>query len=122
MLCIKKMTRVATFFGTHPEIVKLSMHVEEMDKKSRNDLLIHTNQHCDYEMDAVFMEEPYLRVPDFRIDVRSANQATQVGGIVSELGRAFGRISPYIVAVLCDTNSTLAGSIAAEKPESGWRI
>jgi UDP-N-acetylglucosamine 2-epimerase (non-hydrolysing) len=109
------MTRVATVFGTRPEIIKLSMYIEEMDKKSRDHFLIHTNQHYDYEMDAVFMEELDLRAPNFRLDVKSANQATQMGGMISELGRIFGRISPEVVTVLGDTNSTLAGAIAAKK-------
>ncbi|MFW9944008.1 MAG: non-hydrolyzing UDP-N-acetylglucosamine 2-epimerase [Candidatus Sifarchaeia archaeon] len=104
-----------TVFGTRPEIIKLSSFIEEMDRRITNHFLVHTNQHYDYEMDAIFMDDLELRKPDVRLSVRSRNQVTQLGEMVAQLGSVLRKLNPDVVTVLGDTNSTVAGSIAGLK-------
>ena len=106
---------VATVFGTRPEIVKLCMFIEEMDRRFNNHVLIHTDQHYDYEMDRVFMDDLGVRAPDCRLSRSSESQTEQLGTMISQLGRAYDRVRPDAVVVLGDTNSTLAGALTAKK-------
>ena len=111
---------IVTVFGTRPEIVKLCMFIEEMDRRIDNHILVHTDQHYDYEMDEVFMKELGVRAPDHRLSHRHDNQAEQLGAMISQLGRVLDDVRPDGVVVLGDTNSTLAGALAAKK--SGIRL
>jgi UDP-N-acetylglucosamine 2-epimerase len=109
---------VATVFGTRPEIIKLSTYIEEMDGSNSEHFLVHTNQHYDYDMDEVFMEDLHLRRPDFRLATRQTTQARQFGHMIMDLSGVFEKIRPDIVVVLGDTDSTAAGAFAAKKSDA----
>lgn len=106
---------VVTVFGTRPELVKLCMVIEEMDRRFDNHVIVHTDQHYDYDMDQLFMEELKIRKPDYRLSHKSENQAEQLGKMISQLSNVYGEVKPSLVIVLGDTNSTLAGGLAAKK-------
>lgn len=106
---------MATVFGTRPEIIKLSSFIDEADRRVKRHFMIHTNQHYDYEMDKVFFEDLDLRQPDFRLIARPGDQVVQLGEMISQLGTIFNEIEPDTVVVLGDTNSTVAGAVAAKK-------
>lgn len=106
---------VVTVFGTRPELVKLCMVIEEMDKRFVNHVIVHTDQHYDYDMDQLFMKELEMRAPDYRLSHRSESQTEQLGEMISQLGHVYDEIKPDAVVVLGDTNSTLAGALAAKK-------
>ena len=106
---------IVTIFGTRPEIVKLCMFIEEMDGRFDNHALLHTDQHYDYEMDEIFMKELNVRVPDHRLSLSSVDQIVQLGEMISQIGQILGELKPEAVVVLGDTNSTLAGALAAKK-------
>ncbi|UCE92296.1 MAG: UDP-N-acetylglucosamine 2-epimerase (non-hydrolyzing) [Methanobacteriota archaeon] len=106
---------VVTVFGTRPELVKLCMVIEEMDRRFDNHVIVHTDQHYDYDMDQLFMEELEIRAPDHRLSQRSENPVEQLGAMISQLSHVYGEVKPDVVVVLGDTNSTLAGALAAKK-------
>lgn len=106
---------IATVFGTRPEIIKLSMLIEELDRRAAHHVLIHTNQHFDANMDSIFMEELEVRQPDFRLKLRRSDQALQFSQMVAQLSPLFKESDPDYVLVLGDTNTTVAGAMSAKK-------
>lgn len=106
--------KIATVLGTRPEIIKLSPLLPLLDREFQQ-LLIHTGQHYSWEMDRQFLDELQLRNPDYNLDVRSGNHGEQTGKMIMELEKIFLREKPSHIIVFGDTNSTLAGAIAAAK-------
>jgi UDP-N-acetylglucosamine 2-epimerase len=111
---------VVTILGTRPEIIKLCVFIEEMDSRIDSHLLVHTDQHYDYDMDEIFMNELGVRTPNHRLHTKSRNPVEQLGDMITQLGMLFRAVEPAAVVVLGDTNSTLAGALAAKK--SGVRL
>lgn len=111
---------IATVFGTRPEIIKLSMLIEELDRRAAKHVAIHTNQHFDENMDSIFMRELEIRPPDFRLKLRRSNQALQFSQMVAQLSPLLADTRPDFVVVLGDTNTTVAGAMAAKK--CGFRV
>jgi len=107
--------RVAIVVGTRPEIVKMSPVVGECEKRSVDYVLVHSNQHYSYEIDRVFFEELGLREPDYNLGVGSGSHAEQTGRMLAGMENVFVREKPDIVLVEGDTNTVLAGALAATK-------
>lgn len=101
---------VAVVMGTRPEIVKLAGIVDELGPAA---VIVHTGQHYDRELSGVFFEDLGLPAPDHRMDLGGISRAEQIGRGVAELGRLFDRLRPAAVVVQGDTNSALAGGLAA---------
>ena len=106
--------KIATIFGTRPEIIKLSPLIPLLDKEF-NQILIHTGQHYSYNMDRIFFEELNLRDCDYTLNIGSGTHAQQTGNMLIKLEDVLIKEKPDIVLVQGDTNSTLAGSLAASK-------
>ena len=106
--------KICTILGTRPEITKLSPLIPLLDQEFEH-ILIHTGQHYDYNMDRVFFEELHLRIPDFQLQVGSHSQGKQTGLMLEKIEKILIEQNPSMVIVQGDTNSTLAGAIAAAK-------
>src|SRR4030042_4959359 len=87
------------------------------DKRNKRiyEILIHTGQHYDYLMDKVFFEELKLPKPDYHLGVGSGSHAKQTGMMLEHIEVVLKKERPKIVVDYCDTNSTLAGALAAAK-------
>jgi len=108
--------KVAVFFGTRPEIIKMQPIVKELKSRRNIDLLfIHTGQHYDYNMSSIFLKELDLPKPDFFLNVKSDLPGAQLAKIVARSERAIGKFKPKVVLVQGDTNSTLGVALAAAK-------
>jgi UDP-N-acetylglucosamine 2-epimerase (non-hydrolysing) len=110
------MKTLLTVLGTRPEIVKFSPLLPLFDERFRH-ILVHTGQHYDENMDRIFFDELALKAPDHFLNVGMADAGPGV-----QTGRMLERIEPIVkdekpdwVAVLGDTNSTLAGALVASK-------
>ena len=105
-----------TVLGTRPEIVKLSPLLPMFDVRFRH-VLVHTGQHYDENMDRIFFRELRLKQPEYFLNVGSAGlgQGVQTGRMLERLEPIIAAAKPDWVAVLGDTNTTLAGAIAAAK-------
>jgi UDP-GlcNAc3NAcA epimerase len=79
------------------------------------EVLVHTGQHYDRGMDQVFFEEMRIPKPAYNLGVGSGSHATQTGDMMRGLEEVFEREAPQRVIVYGDTNSTLAGALAAAK-------
>jgi len=106
--------KVITVLGTRPEITKLAPLLPLLDKEFDHKL-IHTGQHYDYEMDAVFFEELGLRKPDYPLNVGSKSHAVQTAEMMIKIEEVFNLEQPDCVLVFADPNTPLAGALVAAK-------
>ncbi|HLB69893.1 MAG TPA: UDP-N-acetylglucosamine 2-epimerase (non-hydrolyzing) [Candidatus Methanoperedens sp.] len=101
--------------GTRPEIIKLSPVVREYEKKCLDYFIIHTGQHYSYLMDRVFFEHLKLPEAKYNLEAGSGSHSEQTGKIMVGIEKVLMKERPDSVMVQGDTNSVLAGSLAAAK-------
>ena len=102
--------------GTRPQFIKLAPFVRE--SKGLLDLLImDTGQHYDHAMSTDLIREFGTRKPDYFLNVGSASHGLQTGRMLGRLDAILSQEKPDLVVVFGDTNSTLAGALAASKLE-----
>jgi UDP-GlcNAc3NAcA epimerase len=112
--------KIVTVVGARPQFIKagaISRAIQEFNqKKSRiREIWVHTGQHYDALMDKVFFEELELPKPDHHLGVGSGSHAKQTGLMLERVERVLKKEKPEMVIVYGDTNSTLAGALAAAK-------
>jgi UDP-N-acetylglucosamine 2-epimerase (non-hydrolysing) len=107
--------KIAIVVGTRPEIIKMAPVVRACVARGVPYLLIHTGQHYSFEMDGVFFQELDLPPAHVNLEVGSGTQAYQVGTIVLGMEPILAEHRPDVVLVEGDTNSVLAGALAAHK-------
>jgi len=107
------MVKLSIVMGTRPEIIKLSPLIR-LTKKSDTDVIF-TGQHYDYKMGLKFIDELNLRAPNFKLKLSKKDPTNQIGEIIQKLSRIFSKTNPDAVVVQGDTNTVLAGAIAALK-------
>lgn len=106
--------KILTVIGARPQFIKASMFSKAV--KLRDDVeevIIHTGQHYDGNMSAVFFDQLKLPKPDYDLGVGSGSHGQQIGKMVMKLEEMMLSIKPDVVLVYGDTNSTLAGALAA---------
>lgn len=101
---------VAIVFGTRPEIIKLAGIARLLGPDA---CLIHSGQHDSYEMARTFLDELHLGAPDVQLAVGNQSRGRQIGEAVRVLDEHFATSPPAAVVVQGDTNTTVAGAIAA---------
>jgi len=102
--------------GARPQIVKSAPIIREASKRAEIELqLVHTGQHYDYEMSKIFFNELELPNPSINLGVGSGTHAWQTGRMMIGLEKVMSKLEPDMVLVPGDTNSTLAGALAAVK-------
>lgn len=110
---------VVSIVGARPNFIKLAALAPLLDREFKH-IVIHTGQHYDYEMSRIFFQQLELREPDIYLGVGSGSHGYQVGEMIKRIEEALLRYKPNIVIVYGDTNSTLAGALAAVK--AGFRV
>jgi UDP-GlcNAc3NAcA epimerase len=106
--------RVATVVGARPQFIKAAAVSRELRRQHR-EILIHTGQHYDYQMSGVFFDGLDLPSPDVNLGVGSAPHGSQTGAMLAKIEEVLVSERPDYVLVYGDTNSTLAGALAASK-------
>ena len=106
---------IAIILGTRPEIIKMSPVIRECERRDLDYFILHTGQHYSYEMDRVFFEELELPQPEYNLDVGSGTHAEQTGKIMIGVEKILMKEKPDVVLVEGDTNTVLAGALAATK-------
>ena len=99
--------KIATVIGTRPEIIRLSRVMAALDRSVEN-VIVHTGQNYDYELNQVFFDDMELRKPDYFLGAVGATAAETVGNIIARVDAVLGEVKPDALLVLGDTNSCLA--------------
>ena len=105
---------VLTVVGARPQFVKAAPLSRALRRRFR-EVLVHTGQHYDPEMSQAFFDELGIPAPDVHLGIRSASHGAMTGRMLEALEGVMGGLRPAAVVVLGDTNSTLAGALAAAK-------
>ncbi|RLE21033.1 MAG: UDP-N-acetylglucosamine 2-epimerase (non-hydrolyzing) [Acidobacteria bacterium] len=107
--------RVLTVVGARPQFIKAAPVTNALREAGYEEILVHTGQHYDHQMSQVFFDELAIARPDVELAVGSDNPGRQLARILMELEPVVARTRPDWVIVYGDTNSTLAGALAANK-------
>ena len=107
--------KIAIILGTRPEIIKMSPVIRELEKDNIDYYILHTGQHYSYYLDEVFFQQLKLPRPKYNLGVGSGTHAEQTGKMLMGIERILLKEKPDIVLVQGDTNTTLAGALAAAK-------
>lgn len=112
------MLKIVTIIGARPQIIKaaaLSRVIQKNYKDTIKEVIVHTGQHYDNGMSQVFIDELGIPSPNYNFGVGSATHGAQTGKMIREIEEILFQEDPEYVVIYGDTNSTLAGAIAASK-------
>jgi UDP-GlcNAc3NAcA epimerase len=106
---------IVSIVGARPQFIKAFSVNKALRESGHQDFIIHTGQHYDYEMSQVFFEELELPGPDKNLEIGSGSHGKQTGEMLIGIENILVTERPDWVLVYGDTNSTLAGALAAVK-------
>lgn len=113
--------RLVSIVGARPQFIKIAPFARAIARHNRGsatrveDIVVHTGQHYDRGMSDVFFEELELPVPAYNLGVGSGSQGAQTARMLEEIERVLVQVRPDMVLTYGDTNSTVAGALAAAK-------
>lgn len=99
--------KLMTIVGTRPEIIRLSAIIRCCDRYF-DQILVHTGQNYDYELNQVFFEDLKLRAPDYYLNAVGSDLGETIGNVIAKSYKLMTEVRPDAVLVLGDTNSCLA--------------
>jgi UDP-N-acetylglucosamine 2-epimerase (non-hydrolysing) len=102
-----KKLKVMTIVGTRPEIIRLSRVMAKLDEYCAQ-VLVHTGQNYDYELNEIFFQDLQVRKPDHFLNAAGRGAAETIGKIIIAVDELLEQVRPDAVLILGDTNSCLA--------------
>jgi UDP-N-acetylglucosamine 2-epimerase len=111
--------RIVTIIGNRPQFVKAAA-VSRLLRESHDEQIVHTGQHYDDDLSKVFFDELGIPAPDRELGAGSGSNTAQTARILAALEPVLTELAPDLVLVYGDTNSTLAGALAAA--QGGFRL
>ncbi|MCK5028275.1 MAG: UDP-N-acetylglucosamine 2-epimerase (non-hydrolyzing) [Bacteroidales bacterium] len=112
------MIKLVTIIGARPQIIKaaaLSRAIRQKFPDEINEIIVHTGQHYDENMSNVFFEELEIPKPDYNLNIGSGKHGEQSAKMISGIEEILIAEKPDFIILYGDTNSTLAGAVAASK-------
>ncbi len=112
------MKKIVTIVGARPQIIKaaaLSRAIAQQFSTRLREVIVHTGQHYDADMSQVFFDELGIPKPDYNLQVGSASHGVQTARMIEGIEEILLKEKPDFLVLYGDTNSTLAGAIAASK-------
>ncbi|MGE0589580.1 MAG: non-hydrolyzing UDP-N-acetylglucosamine 2-epimerase [Cyclobacteriaceae bacterium] len=109
------MTKVVTVLGARPQFIKAATVSRAFKDSSVNELIVHTGQHFDRNMSNVFFEEMDIPLPHYQLEISGLSHGAMTGRMLEQVENVLLKEKPNMVMVYGDTNSTLAGALAASK-------
>ena len=108
--------KIVTIVGARPQFIKAAVVSRQMAQyPDIKEVVVHTGQHFDKNMSDLFFEELSLPHPDYQLDINCLGHGAMTGRMIEELEKLLLHEQPDWVLVYGDTNSTLAGALAAKK-------
>ena len=101
--------------GARPQFIQAAVLRKELQKQGHKEVLLHTGQHYNKNLSTVIFDQLGLDAPDINLGIGSGSHGVQTGLILSKLDEIINTIKPDAIIVDGDTNSTLAGALAAAK-------
>ncbi len=112
------MIKILTVIGARPQIIKaaaLSRAIRNKFSDKINEIIVHTGQHYDENMSNVFFDELQIPKPNYNLNVGSSGHARQTAQMIVGIEEILLKEKPDFIILYGDTNSTLAGAVAAAK-------
>ncbi len=110
------MKKIVTILGARPQFVKAAVLSRVIAKyKEVEEVIIHTGQHYDANMSDIFFDEMEIPKPKYNLAINGMSHGAMTGQMLIDIESILMKESPDLVVVYGDTNSTLAGSLAAKK-------
>jgi len=107
---------ISIILGTRPEIIKMAPVIRACEQEGLDFQIIHSGQHYSYDMDKIFFEELKLPKPDYTLECSDITlHGAQTGAMLPKIEEVLIKEKPEIVLVEGDTNTVLAGALAASK-------
>lgn len=110
-----KNKKICFILGTRPEIIKVAPIVHECIRRKVPFFVLHTHQHYSENLDKVFFKDLHLAPPKYNLHTGSGPHGAQTGKMLTEIEGILVKEKPSIVLVQGDTNTVLAGALAATK-------
>lgn len=110
--------RIVTIIGARPQIIKssaISRAIRKHFSQEVEEIIVHTGQHYDANMSDVFFNEMQIPRPKYNLEVGSGSHGAMTAKMIDGLEKLFTEENPDAVVIYGDTNSTLAGAVAAAK-------
>lgn len=106
---------IGIVLGTRPEIIKMAPVIRLIEEKQYDFFIIHSNQHYSPKLDNIFFNELVLPAPKYKLEIGSAQHGNQTGRMLVKIEEILLKEKPSIVLSQGDTNTVLAGILAASK-------
>lgn len=107
--------KIVTIVGARPQFVKAAVVSRALQELGMEEKIIHTGQHFDANMSEVFFTEMQIPKPEYNLDIHGLNHGSMTGRMLEKIEMLLLEENPNAVLVYGDTNSTLAGALAAKK-------
>ena len=110
--------KIVTIIGARPQIIKssaLTRAIKDQFSSQLEEIVVHTGQHYDKNMSEVFFNELGIPKPDYNLGIGSKSHGAQAAAMIEGIEKILISEQPQALVVYGDTNSTLAGAVAASK-------
>ena len=108
--------KLLTVIGARPQFIKAAAVSREIAKHTDiEEIIVHTGQHFDANMSEIFFDQMQIPKPDYNLEINSLSHGAMTGRMIERIEEVLLKEQPDWVLVYGDTNSTIAGSLAAKK-------